>query len=96
MKELRAAALAQAIEEAYTDALVTWRREHAPNVQLSDLFAEVLHGVSLDVKIRPSAKTWITVWIDARRKHESDTFFYTVTRMPREHQLSETPPDPLA
>lgn len=96
MKALRAAALAQAVEEAYEDALRAWRKENAPNVPLGDLFADVLHSVSIDLKIRPAATTWITVWVDARRKHESETYFYTVSRAPRGGEEPELPPNPLA
>lgn len=89
MKDLQAETLGRAIEAAYEDSVKTWRARYAPSIAARDLFAEVLRGVDVRIKIRPRGETTILVDIEPRRVHDAETYFYTLNRTPDEDTLKK-------
>lgn len=95
MKELPQTTLARATEAAYEDAVSTWRAKYAAHIAASDIFADVVRGIDIRVKIRPRGLTTILVDVESRRLHEAETYFYTLRKGPGGDELRHHIDNPL-
>lgn len=79
-EHIEAAQLGQAVEAAYQDAVKDWRGEYAKGTRLDDLLAAELHGVQVTVNVLPAGRSYIEVAVNARRRFNSNTYFYKLSR----------------
>ena len=72
--------MGDALEACFESALSDWRKTYASSVARSDLFAGPIRDMTLAATMRAAGRLTVTITIEARRRHETQAYFYMLQR----------------
>ena len=80
MEERRIYTLGLMLEHVYADSIGYWRSKYAPSLSLADCLGGPINNVNVEVNFLPRGRADVTCTIDARRGHETETYFFRAVR----------------
>lgn len=80
MEGPRVYTLGTLLDHIYADSLAYWRRKYAASTSLDDLLGGPLDSLKIEVSFQSAGRLELIVTALARRRHESEVYFFRAQR----------------